>query len=568
MVYQGMVPLRVSWPHAMNHSAKSVVLLGGLLLLGAGCGGDTEETCSGTACGPAPPGAPTFAGVRAVAPDATGERLRVSWAPATDDRTPPEAIVYRVYVSSHAGQAARRPAVATSSPGASDLFVQIAPPGATYHVVVHAVDADGNEDRNGVEKSAVASADSVAPTFAGAKTAAPVDRGGVKLTWDPGTDDRTPPEGLRYVVHGEDGVLLATVENANEATPTSVGPPGALRRFLVRAVDAAGHLSSNSAYASSLLGADKAGPVFQGCAAAESLGSRVVRVTWPAATDDLTAAERITYDISLANGPGGAATRVLGTVTGATSLVLRDLAPATEHHFLCHARDEAGNTEPNQKTVSARTTDNVVPPTFAGGSATVDTLARSATLTWAAATDDRTPPAQIVYAVYAARGADPFDFTAPFLVTPPGATGATLTDLRSRTQYRFVVRARDADHNEDANVTATGGATGTSWKDDVLPLFAVNCAVVGCHVGSISAGGLSLSPYNAYESIVDVNAAQRPTSKRVVPSSSPDSYLWLKVANAPGIAGSPMPAAGTGNILSEEQKQMLKSWIDEGARRN
>src|SRR5688572_27599801 len=64
-----------------------------VVTVGTACGGDSEA-CSGVACSGGI-GAPSFAGVRSIAPDRSGNRMRVSWAPATDDRTPADQLRYR-----------------------------------------------------------------------------------------------------------------------------------------------------------------------------------------------------------------------------------------------------------------------------------------------------------------------------------------------------------------------------------------------------------------------------------------------------------------------------------------
>jgi hypothetical protein len=174
--------------------------------------------------------------------------------------------------------------------------------------------------------------------------------------------------------------------------------------------------------------------------------------------------------------------------------------------------------------------------------------------------------------VYQAVDTQPFDYTQPVIVSPPGATSIDLTGLPSMSNLRWVVRARDEDYNEDTNVKESKGTTFTSFSDDVIPFFVRNCAVVGCHAFATSTGGLSLSAFNAYESIVDVDALQKPgnvTFKRVVPGDSANSYLYKKMTqSSPNISNNPMPAPGTGVVLTQREKDIIKTWIDQGALRN
>jgi hypothetical protein len=73
------------------------------------------------------------------------------------------------------------------------------------------------------------------------------------------------------------------------------------------------------------------------------------------------------------------------------------------------------------------------------------------TLSWPAATDDRTSTAAIVYDVYSADVAGGENFSKPTWTTPPGATTFRTPGLPSHGTAYFIVRARDAAGNEDSN---------------------------------------------------------------------------------------------------------------------
>jgi hypothetical protein len=79
------------------------------------CGSSDDETRGGGG-----PGAPTFAGVVAVAP--AGESvLRISWRAGTDAESGPESLRYRIFVSVRGGQAIQNPVV-TTEPGATSAI--------------------------------------------------------------------------------------------------------------------------------------------------------------------------------------------------------------------------------------------------------------------------------------------------------------------------------------------------------------------------------------------------------------------------------------------------------------
>jgi hypothetical protein len=79
------------------------------------------------------------------------------------------------------------------------------------------------------------------------------------------------------------------------------------------------------------------------------------------------------------------------------------------------------------------------------------------TLTWGEASDGVTPPSRIVYDVYFATTPGGEDFGKPTWTTAPGVTSFRTAGLPSHGEAYFVVRARDAAGNEDANVREQKG---------------------------------------------------------------------------------------------------------------
>lgn len=545
-----------------------------LALLGlVACSSDDGSSSGGG------PGAPTFAGVAAVAP-ANANTLRISWRPGTDAESGAASLRYRIYMSVRGGRAIEN-AVITTEANATSAYVRVEPPGSKHYVTVRAVDPEGHEDDNTIEKSAQSATDTTPPTFLGVKALEGLADGAVKLTWDPATDDLTPPEGIRYAAFaGRDGIAidyskpLAIVEGATEMTiPSAIGA-GEAKRFAVLAIDAAENRDRNTIALRHALDAPPTSPTFAGCGSVVARGSRALEVAWAAATDDTTPVDEISYDVWIALQPGSQALggQPQATVTGATSVTVPKLTPNTTYYVICRARDENGNRDGNTAEKSAKTSDDATAPTFAGIDAiSFDAAARTAKLTWLAATDDRTPAANIAYAVYQRTGLAQYDFERPLQITSANVLSVDLTGLKSNTSYAWVVRARDEAFNEDANLQEKSGITNVSYALDVQPIFVKSCAVVGCHISSLPAGGLSLSNAVAYESIVNADASQRPpgVTKRVDPNSTTTSYLLRKTQAVSGqIFGSPMPAPGTGNTLSDEEKGALLKWVEQGAPKN
>ncbi len=115
-----------------------------------------------------------------------------------------------------------------------------------------------------------------------------------------------------------------------------------------------------------------------------------------------------------------------------------------------------------------------LPPVFGGVSEAEVLSDREVRLRWGPALDDTTPRRRIVYRVYQGVGDGPVDTSAPVAVSIPGETSVVVSGLRSGQRFRFVVRAVDAEGNEEANRRAVTVSTG----DDGAPVFA---GVTGAH---------------------------------------------------------------------------------------
>jgi hypothetical protein len=100
------------------------------------------------------------------------------------------------------------------------------------------------------------------------------------------------------------------------------------------------------------------------------------------------------------------------------------------------------------------------PPTFAGlvrattcipGPAGGPLRSTRYGLQWQSATDDTTPASRLVYDIYQATKPGGEDFGKPTYTSEPGATSFSTPPLPDDAAYYFVVRARDAAGNRDAN---------------------------------------------------------------------------------------------------------------------
>jgi hypothetical protein len=229
-----------------------------------------------------------------------------------------------------------------------------------------------------------------------------------------------------------------------------------------------------------------------------------------------------------------------------------------------------GNRDPNLVEHVAKTLADDTPPAFGGlTSAIVDSVARRVTFIWAAASDDRTAPEQIVYDVYESQTSGGQVFTAPPRASSlPGATSLEVTDLTPDTTLFWVVRARDLGGNHDKNAVEANGAIAVSFDRQVQTTLTHDCAVTGCHVPGNPMANLILSRGFAYGALVGQTATELPSMKRVNPGDSSTSFLYQKISKNPPPVGWQMPAPATGSVLSDAEKSAVERWIDLGAPNN
>lgn len=420
--------------------------------------------------------APEFGGVvDATAP--APATIQVSWAAATDNVTPPAAIRYLVFVATSAGGEDFTTPTATVT-GVTTATLASLLPSTTYHVVVRAEDAAGNRDANLIER-AVTTLDTVPPTFAGLATATGA-ASAVLLTWPAASDETTAAAELVYLVYRS-----TTPGGESFASPTYVTAPGVtsfaagglssstLYYFVVRARDAAGNVDGNlvEKSARTLVQADTLPPTFAGATGAAATGATTIHLTWNPASDNITPAGNMVYGIYRATTSGGQdfTTATYVTAPGVTTFDVGGLAPSTRYFFVVRAFDQAGNHDGNSVQVDATTTGDVTAPTFAGLASATPINATSISLGWAAAADDVSAPAALVYDVYRATTAGGESFAAPTYTSAAGATGLAATGLAPATTYFFVVRARDEAGNHDANVVERSALT---TADGTAPTFA------------------------------------------------------------------------------------------------
>jgi hypothetical protein len=92
-------------------------------------------------------------------------------------------------------------------------------------------------------------------------------------------------------------------------------------------------------------------------------------------------------------------------------------------------------------------------------------------------------------------------------------------------------------------------------------------ACINCHTdqGRTPSGGLVLLDGRSYQALIGVASRFKAGATLVVPGDPDNSYLIQKLDGAPGIVGSRMPR-GTGPFLTSGQMQIIRRWIELGAK--
>jgi hypothetical protein len=319
--------------------------------------------------------APVFAGVTSVT-SAAESALTISWAAATDDLTPPAAIVYDVYLATAAGQENLNLPNAVSLPGATSVTVSGLPQASTkYYVVVRAVDAAGNVDlspESVVEMSGTSGSDDIPPVFAGCSSATQVDAQSIAVTWQGATDNSTPPLQIAY------DVFASTTQGGQDfahptKTFTATGPDvltgglvdglksGTTYYLVCRAHDLSNNEDQNTFARVATTAVDSQPPVFAGATGTRNATPSTVDLYWNTpATDDQTPTAQIVYVAYQAKMVGGemvdaGAAPVATSDPGATFMTIQGLDPDTKYYWIVRAEDRAGNIDGNSVEIAGTT---------------------------------------------------------------------------------------------------------------------------------------------------------------------------------------------------------------------
>ena len=299
------------------------------------------------------------------------------------------------------------------------------------------------------------------------------------------------------------------------------------------------------------------GPTFAGLATVTSTSTTTAHLTWAAATDTTTTADRLSYRVYISQKTG---TETYGSpqytsLPGKTAFDVGGLDVGGTYFFVVRAVNAAGVEDKNVVEKSITTSTDETPPQFAGllyadfvppasGTGTVG----QATLTWAQGSDDQTGSGEIVYEVYESLTPGGENFTGTPKTTVTGVSTATIDAVDYNISHFYVVLARDKSNNKNPNKVERKVQKVPNLTDHIMPILvgipgvpnSAKCAREGgCHLGPTAPSGLAMdSVDNAYGNLVRV-----PTNARYIP--------WTKAELLGGTPTTIAAEAGTvpmGNV--------------------
>ena len=309
---------------------------------------------------------------------------------------------------------------------------------------------------------------------------------GLTLTWLLATDDMTADADLIYTVYQSTSNLTTQADWQDATKASQLGTatanlstlaveslsPDTTYYFMVMVTDQAGNITLYDVATATTEPepiVDATAPVAgnTGTLTFTSVGTTGFTVSWTHATDNITAQEKLTYQVFYSTTPSNVLTvdsidtsnpSTQGTIApGGTSLALSTLSSNTTYYVNVVVTDETGNRGiyTAGPTTTSQTPDTT-PPTVGTPTLTISNLsATSLTVTWSAATDDRSSPSTLQYQLYSSTS-DNIGTVDNAIAngTTVGSLATVLTgnkiDLTANTTYYFNVVVQDEAGNKSA----------------------------------------------------------------------------------------------------------------------
>jgi chitodextrinase len=336
----------------------------------------------------------------------TVKSFTLSWTASTDDVAVTGYEVYR-------GGVLQGTTTTTRSLSVTGLL-----PATTYAMTVRARDAAGNWSPFSPALSVTMAADVTVPSVPGGLVATGVGAGSFTLTWNPSTDN----VGVAGYEVFQGGVSIGVT-----ASPTILVTgltPQTAYALRVRARDAAGNWSAQSAAKSVTTTTDTTAPAVPAGLAASAVTATSFTLSWAASTDNIGVTA---YEV-FKNGAS------LGTTASPAMNIAGVNLTANSYAMTVRARDAAGNWSAQSTALNVTNPSDMTPPSVPAGLASSNVTATGLTLTWTASTDNVGVTLYEVFVNGVSRGTT-------------SATTFDITGLSPGSSYTITVRARDAAGN-------------------------------------------------------------------------------------------------------------------------
>lgn len=410
----------------------------------------------------------------------TEDGALLSWIPATDDNTPQSDLVYTLYTMRRYGDSDY--SFYKDGRNLTSCKLYNLKPNTEYYAQVRVADKDGNLTfYKETSFKTLPESDKTAPTLAnGTINVTDVTYSSASISWAKANDDRTAQDKLYYMAgykkssEPETGMQLNVynaIGNGYDMTSCLVEnlEPETSYDFYVVVYDEA---SNGVAYTKTTVVTEALPDV-----TAPSLGEVTISVddvtqtsislSWSEATDDRTPQNKLVYSVEYRK--AGESAWITNNTGNSTSYIINGLTEDTDYEVSIKVADEAGNeTSYGGFTITTLPTPDVTAPTLADSKIVVGAVTDSSiSISWTAASDDRTPEDKLEYTVECTDVATGNKAT----LNIGNATSFKDDLLDSGTEYLISVTVSDEANNttryEDVKIT-------TSIPDAIESILATN----------------------------------------------------------------------------------------------
>ena len=314
----------------------------------------------------------------------------------------------------------------------------------------------------GYSSSGGTTTDTTAPTL-GSISTSNITSSSVKLSWSAASDNVTTAANLQYQVQYKTSSGSWTTAKSYTKNITSFEVTGLAASttytFRVTVKDEAGNTAYKEVSATTSAAADTTAPTL-GSISTSNITSSSVKLSWNAASDNVTTAANLQYQVQYKKSSASTWTTAKSYTANITSFTVTGLSASTAYNFRVTVKDEAGNTTYKDASATTSSAADTTAPTFSGSISTSSITSSSVTLSWSKATDNKTAQANLLYQVQYKKSSASTWTTAKSYTA--NITSFTVTGLSASTTYNFRVTVKDEAGNttyKDVNATTEAAST-------------------------------------------------------------------------------------------------------------